>query len=102
MSFSHRRGRKVRGIVQVVRRVLRSFDYTMHGGRKLKILRQHQPQRVLGLIVNHRVALPRKTRRWLRAVRHNFDRGKPITITEQQLLGWEAFARMVQIQRDED
>ncbi|MCR9201170.1 MAG: reverse transcriptase family protein [Planctomycetaceae bacterium] len=102
MSFSNRRGRKIRGIVQVVRRILRSFGYTMHGGRKLKILRQHQPQKVLGLIVNQRVALPRKTRRWIRAVRHNLDLGKPITLTEQQLLGWEALARMVQSQRDED
>lgn len=102
MSFSHRRGRRIRGIVQVVRRVLRSFGYAMHGGRKLKILRQHQPQKVLGLIVNQRVALPRETRRWIRAVRHRFDSGQPITITEQQLLGWEALARMVKTQRDED
>lgn len=102
MSFDRKRGRKIRGITQVVRRVLRSFGYTMHGGRKLKILRQNQPQKVLGLIVNERVALPRRTRRWLRAVRHRFDAGKPITMTEQQLLGWEALARMVETQRDED
>lgn len=101
MSFDFVRGRKLRGLTQVVRRILRSYGYSMHGGRKLRIFRQNQRQQVLGLVVNSKVALPRKTRRWLRAVRHRFDQGKPITITEAQLLGWESLAHMVKTQRDE-
>lgn len=101
MSFPRKRGRTLRGIVQVVRRILRSYGYAMHGGKKLRVLRQQQQQRVLGLVVNHRVALPRKTRRWIRAVRHQFDLGKPISITEQQLKGWESLAQMVETQRED-
>lgn len=101
MSFDIVRGRTLRGLTQVVRRILRSYGYSMHGGKKLKVFRQNQRQQVLGLVVNSKVALPRKTRRWLRAVRHRFDQGKPITITEAQLLGWESFAEMVKTQRDD-
>ncbi len=101
MSFDIKRGRVVRGITQVVRRILRSYGYTMHGGAKLKFLRQNQRQTVLGLVVNSEVALPRHKRRWLRAVRHRLDHGRQTTITEQQLLGWEAFAKMVDTQRNE-
>ena len=101
MSFDFTRGRKVRGLTQVVRRILRSYGYTMHGGKKLKIFRQNQQQRVLGLVVNSKVALPRATRRWLRSVRHRFDQGQETTITESQLLGWESLAQMVETQRED-
>lgn len=101
MSFDIKRGRVIRGITQVVRRILRSYGYTMHGGAKLQILRQNQRQIVLGLVVNSSVALPRKTRRWLRAVRHRFETGQASSISEQQLNGWESFARMIETQRDE-
>ena len=101
MSFDIKRGRVIRGITQVVRRILRRYGYTMHGGSKLQILRQNNRQMVLGLVVNSTVALPRKTRRWLRSVRHRLENGQETTITEQQLLGWEAFARMIETQRDE-
>ena len=101
ISFDLTRGRRVRGVIQVARRILRSYGYTMHGGRKLKVLRRHQQQSVLGLVVNSKVALPRKTRRWLRAVRHNRSVGKPISLSDQQLNGWEAFALMVEKQRCE-
>jgi len=101
MSFDIKRGRVIRGITQVVRRILRSYGYTMHGGAKLQILRQNQRQIVLGLVVNSSVALPRKTRRWLRAVRHRFETGQDASISEQQLKGWEAFALMIETQREE-
>lgn len=101
MSFDFTRGRKVRGLTQVVRRILRSYGYSMHGGEKLKIFRQNQQQRVLGLVVNSKVALPRATRRWLRSVRHRFDQGQETTITESQLLGWESLAQMVETQRED-
>jgi hypothetical protein len=99
MSFDIRQGRKVRGITQAVRRILRSYGYAMHGGRKLKILRQHQQQRVLGLVVNSQVALPRKTRRWLRAVRHQMNNDQPTSISAAQLQGWESLAQMIEQQR---
>lgn len=100
MSFPKARGRKVRGLTQAVRRILKMYGYTMHGGRKLKFYRQHQRQAVLGLVVNDKVALPRKTRRWLRAVRHHADTGRPTTLSDAQLRGWESLQRMVETQRD--
>ncbi|MEO1981981.1 MAG: reverse transcriptase family protein, partial [Fuerstiella sp.] len=93
MSFDIRRGRVVRGLTQVVRRILKSYGYTMHGGAKLKILRQNQRQQVLGLVVNEKTALPRKTRRWLRAVRHHARVGRPVSLSKQQLDGWESFLK---------
>lgn len=100
MSFPKGRGRKVRGLTQAVRRILKMYGYTMHGGRKLKFYRQHQRQAVLGLVVNQKVALPRKTRRWLRAVRHHADHGRPTTLSEAQLQGWESLQRMIETQRE--
>ena len=101
MSFPTRRGRKLRGLTQAVRRILKMYGYSMHGGAKLKFLRQNQRQQVLGLVVNSRVALPRKTRRWLRSVRHHVDNGRPATLSEEQLRGWEALAKMIEIQRED-
>mgnify|MGYP002632972039 CR=1 FL=1 len=101
MSFDIRRGRVIRGLTQVVRRILKSYGYTMHGGAKLKILRQNQRQQVLGLVVNEKTALPRKTRRWLRAVRHHARVGRLTSLSEQQLNGWESLLTMVETQRDD-
>ncbi len=101
MSFDIRPGRVIRGLTQVVRRILKSYGYSMHGGEKLKILRRNQRQQVLGLVVNEKTALPRKTRRWLRAVRHHVSVGKAISLTQEQLDGWESLLRMVETQRDD-
>lgn len=99
MSFDKMSGRRVRGIIQEVRRVLDKFGYVMHGKSKLKIFRRHQRQQVLGLVVNDGVRLPRKTRRWLRAVQHRLQTQASATITADQLDGWLAFQQMVERQR---
>lgn len=99
MSFDKMSGRRIRGIVQEVRRVLDKFGYVMHGKSKLKIFRRHQRQEVLGLVVNDGVRLPRKTRRWLRAVQHRLETSSSATITADQLDGWLEFERMVERQR---
>ncbi len=101
MSFPFVRGRKARGLSQAVRRILKQYGYTMHGGPKLKFLRQNQQQRVLGLVVNEKAALPRKTRRLLRAARHNLDNGRLTTLTAEQLQGWESLQSMIIRQREE-
>ena len=98
MSFGRKSGRRIRGIIQEVRRVLDKFGYTMHGSGKLKVYRSHQRQQVLGLVVNEGVRLPRTTRRWLRSVQHRLDNGRPATLTPQQLDGWLAFQDMIQRQ----
>lgn len=101
MSFDRKSGRRVRGVIQEVRRVLDKFGYTMHGKGKLKIYRCNQRQQVLGLVVNEGVRLPRTTRRWLRAVKHRLDNHQSATLTPEQLDGWLAFQDMVQRQQSE-
>ena len=91
--------RRIRGILRAVRVPIRESGYRLHKRKKLGIFRQHQQQRVTGLVVNAKVQLPRKTRRWLRAVIHNRRQGRKVTLTDHQLLGWLALQQMIQEQR---
>jgi RNA-directed DNA polymerase len=88
----------VRYLVGFVRRVVHAEGYQVHGSKKLRIRRTHQRQQVTGLVVNRRVNLPRKTRRWLRAVEHHQRTGRPATLTPEQLAGWRALEHMIAVQ----
>jgi hypothetical protein len=70
--------------------------YRLHQKRKLQIRRRHEQQLVTGLVVNERVQLPRRVRRWLRAVEHHVATGRDASLTPEQLAGWRAFAGMVE------
>jgi len=94
-----------------VRRVANDEGYRVHRRRKTSVRRRHHCQIVTGLVVNQRVNLPRKTRRWLRAVQHRTDRArtdafdvhasvdygrrKQPTLTPAQLAGWRALQAMI-------
>jgi retron-type reverse transcriptase len=94
--------RHVRGTIQQARRILKSKGYQIHH-RKLRILRQHQRQTVTGLVVNDGVNLPRKTRRWLRAVEHRHrNRHREPTLSVSQLQGWRALAAMIKTAKELD
>jgi uncharacterized protein (TIGR03067 family) len=95
LSFPADERERIRYLIRFVRRVAAEEGYRLHGRKKLRIRRQHQQQRVTGLVVNAGVRLPRRTRRLLRAVQHHLDTGRPATLTPQQLAGWRAFADMV-------
>jgi retron-type reverse transcriptase len=94
-SFPKDYPRRVRGVIQKARRILKWHGYEMHRRRKLHIRRRHQRQMVTGLVVNWRVNLPRERRRLLRAVRHRISTGKPATMTPAQLQGWEGLQKMI-------
>ncbi|HZO13404.1 MAG TPA: reverse transcriptase family protein [Polyangiaceae bacterium] len=94
-SFPKDYPKRMRGIVQVVCRVARRHGYRVHKRTKLAIRRRHQQQLVTGLVVNDGVRLPRKMRRWLRAVEHRLATNGTCTLQETQLEGWRAYARMV-------
>lgn len=100
-SFAKDDRRFIRGVIRRVRKILWENGYRMHGKAKLRIMRRHQRQIVTGLVVNDKVQLPRKTRRWLRAVEHHVRTNRPITLTPAQLQGWRALQNMVQKQRVE-
>jgi hypothetical protein len=82
-------------ILQVARRVAGEHGYRLHKRRKLRVSRPHQQQRVTGLVVNEKVALPRRTRRWLRAVEHRLRTGGEATLTREQLAGWLSLQEMI-------
>jgi hypothetical protein len=97
-SFEKDDRRFIRGVVRRVRRILFANGYIMHGRPKLKWMRRHQPQTVTGLVVNEKVQLPRRIRRWLRAVEHHMKTGRPATLTSQELAGWKAYQQMIERQ----
>ncbi|MCR9162601.1 MAG: reverse transcriptase family protein [Nannocystaceae bacterium] len=95
ISFRSDSPRIARGVVQHVRRAAKRFGYRVHTGKKLRVLRRHQSQRVTGLVVNDGVRVPRETRRWLRAVEHRLATGKQATLTRAELEGWKAYVAFV-------
>jgi retron-type reverse transcriptase len=93
-SFDTDDVRFVRGVVRRVRKILFAEGYRINKA-KLRYLRSHQQQRLVGLVVNDKVQLPRKTRRLLRAVEHRLRSGGNATMTRQELAGWRAYEKMV-------
>ncbi|MHC4955273.1 MAG: reverse transcriptase family protein [Planctomycetota bacterium] len=95
ISFERDSFSRVRGIIQHTRRTLKAHGYVMHEKEKLHIRRRHTQQLVTGLVVNERVRLPRRKRRWLRAVRHRLETQGTCTLTPAQLRGWSALEWMI-------
>jgi retron-type reverse transcriptase len=90
----------IRSFISCVRAIVRDEGYRVHRRKKFYVRRRHQHQRVTGLVVNEKVQLPRKTRRWLRAVEHHLATGRPVTLSETQLAGWRALGDMIARQRE--
>lgn len=99
-SFAEDNPGHYRAVIQTSQLILNENGYTLHKKKKLHIRRAHQRQEVTGLVVNQKLALPRKTRRWLRAVDHRLAAGGNATLTPRQRQGWAALEAMVEAQRD--
>jgi RNA-directed DNA polymerase len=100
ISFPKDYPRRVRGTIQYARRLAKHFGVLIHVRGKLRILRAHQQQRVTGLVVNHKVHLPKSKRRLLRAIEHRLRTGREATLTETQMKGWRALQEMIETQTD--
>lgn len=98
VSFPADYPRRVRGVMQGIKAIARSFGYRIHVKQKLRVLRRHQQQRVTGLVVNDRLNLTRKKRRQLRAAEHRLRTRGTATMTEAQLKGWRALQDMIEQQ----
>ncbi|MEM6959141.1 MAG: reverse transcriptase domain-containing protein [Myxococcota bacterium] len=96
LSLPYDRSATPRGLIQRVERIAKRHGYTVHRTKKRHVLRPHQRQEVTGLVVNDGPRLPRKTRRWLRAVEHRIRTGGAATLTAEQLAGWRAYESHVQ------
>ncbi len=90
-SFDPDDGDAVRQLVGTTKLVLEDYGLQQHMKKKLRIRRKHQQQLVTGLVVNEGVCLPRRKRRWLRAVEHRLATGGKATLTPAQMAGWKAF-----------
>jgi retron-type reverse transcriptase len=97
-SFPTDKRKLIRYMMRFAARVAWAEGYRLHGRKKLHIRRQHQQQRVTGLVVNQRVQLPRRRRRWLRAIEHHLRTGRPATLSQSQFDGWRALERMIAAQ----
>ena len=95
LSFPADDRKLIRYMIRFVRRVAWTEGYVVHQRKKLHIRRRHQQQLVTGLVVNDLVHLPRRTRRWLRAVDHHLRTGRPATLTPEQRAGWWALQIMI-------
>jgi hypothetical protein len=94
-SFPSDDPKAIHYIIRMTKSIVKAEGYLLHLRKKLQIRRRHACQLVTGLVVNERVNLPRKVRRWLRAVEHHQAGGRPTTLTPAQLAGWQAFRSMV-------
>jgi hypothetical protein len=89
---------RINDIIWMAKKILSDEGYRIHTRKKLQIRRRHQRQQVTGLVVNAAPALPRPTRRWLRAVEHHVATNRPATLRPQQLQGWRALQNMIEQQ----
>lgn len=97
-SFEEDDRNHIASAIKVTKEVIAFYGYKLHQKKKLRITRQHQRQQVTGLVVNEKVQLPRKTRRWLRAVKHHIETGRQVTLTDAQRAGWQALENMIDTQ----
>lgn len=97
-SFDEDNHEKISYLLYMVKLILEDAGYTLHQKKKMHIRRKHQRQIVTGLVVNKEPNLPRKTRRWLRAVEYNLAKCKTCTLNEKQLQGWRALSSMIKKQ----
>jgi retron-type reverse transcriptase len=89
----------VHSLIGMTKAIVAEYGYRLHMRRKLHIRRRHDQQIVTGLVVNQSVNLPRRTRRWLRAVEHRRRTGGQPTLSDDQLAGWTALRHMINAQR---
>jgi RNA-directed DNA polymerase len=98
MNQSGKKSGRSNAVIEFAKRIVKEEGYILHTAKKLRIARKHDRQLVTGLVVNQKVNLPRKKRRWLRAVEHHIKANKPATLTPQQLAGWRSLQSMIAAQ----
>ncbi|MBI9017990.1 MAG: RNA-directed DNA polymerase [Phycisphaerae bacterium] len=90
----------INSIIWGAESALHDLGYRLNN-RKTKVIRKHRQQRVTGLVVNEKVALPRKTRKLIRAIEHSQQNGRPSTHSADQLRSLKAYQAMVEKQGED-
>lgn len=75
-------------VLKGTREVLRTYGFSLNN-KKIRVMRKHRRQKVLGIVVNEKVNIPRDQRRKFRAKLHNLKMSQePIPpLQEQKLRG---------------
>ncbi|HUT59228.1 MAG TPA: reverse transcriptase family protein [Phycisphaerae bacterium] len=97
-SFAEDDRSAVQSVIFLAQKIVADEGYRLHTKKKLRIMRRCDRQTATGLVVNDRPRLPRDLRRRLRAVRHHLQTGRPATLTEVQLAGWDSLIHMIDTQ----
>ncbi|MCM8542883.1 MAG: retron St85 family RNA-directed DNA polymerase [Lentisphaeraceae bacterium] len=91
----------VRSIIKLTQLAVEKEGFRINFKKgKMNVLRNHQHQRICGITVNSdKPTLSRKERRKLRAIKHHLDNGRPATMSESQLEGWNNYKKMVHAEK---
>jgi RNA-directed DNA polymerase len=94
-SYNHYSRKEIHHLLTVVGKILKDCQYSMNRKKK-RILRSHRRQTVTGIVVNKQLNLPRKTRRWLRSVKHRLNTNAAnSTLSQNEYNGWIGYLKMV-------
>src|SRR6185295_483563 len=88
----------IRHLVHFTALVVREEGYEVHQHEKLYVRRRKDRQVVTCLVVTDQINLPRGIRRWLRDVEHDQKTGRTISISADQLKGWQSLQSMIRWQ----
>jgi RNA-directed DNA polymerase len=94
-SFATDDRNAIGAVLGMTKYIAQEEGYRLHMRKKLRIRRRSSCQLVTGLVVNESVRLPRRTRRWLRAVEHRAATGGQPTLSPEQLAGWRSLLSMI-------
>ncbi|MEP7356252.1 MAG: reverse transcriptase domain-containing protein [Anaerolineales bacterium] len=89
-----------RSLITWVSQIIAGEGFQIQRRKRIRIQRAHQRQTATGLIVNQKVAVPRATRRLVRAMQHRARLGKLDAAGQARLKGLEAWLAMVASQRE--
>ena len=89
-----------RSLITKIVEIIAAEGFTIQRKKRLRIQRAHQRQTATGLVVNQKVAVPRATRRLVRAMQHHARLGKLDEAGQRRLQGLEAWMAMVANQRE--
>jgi retron-type reverse transcriptase len=96
LTFSFKQYKyKNRLILKLVPKILRDYGYEIQKKKKVRVIRQHQRQTVVGLVVNQKVNWPRDLRRKIRAMEHQLKIGRIDKYQSKKVNGYASMLSMI-------
>ena len=103
ISFKTDESDKIKRVIKFTESKLAEYGFQLNKKKgKIHVLRKHQAQRICGITINSgKPTISRQHRRLIRAAKHNLKQGKEIQLSENQLIGHDAFIQMVMGKKDD-